>query len=862
MSLDRNQVKSLTGLTGEEVQNRLKRDGFNELQSAKKRSIFHIAAEVFREPMFLLLVACGVVYLFLGDVEEACMLLGFVLCVIGITIYQEGKTENALDALRDLSSPRALVIRDGQQQRIAGKQVVRGDVVILREGDRIPADGVILWEENFTVDESLLTGESVAVRKSAGDISDENMGQPGGEDQPWVFSGTLVVQGQAVARVLGTGARTEMGKIGKALLTVKQEETPLQSETKRLVKSIFIIALVLCAAVVVIYGLTRRDWLHSVLTGITLAMAMLPEEFPVVLTVFLALGAWRISRKNVLARKMSAVETLGAATVLCVDKTGTITQNRMSVRRLQSGPALVDVSENRGPLPEEVHQLIEYGILASQRDPFDPMEQALLDLGGDRLKGTEHIHDDWRLVRQYPLSRRMLAISHVWESASGRGYTIAAKGAPEAIADLCHLGQNQLDEMHRQVQQMAEQGLRVLGVAKASFKEIDLPEEQHDYPFEFIGLVGMEDPIRPAVPKAVEECRRAGIRVVMITGDYPRTAQNIGRQIGLADHGRVITGPELERLSPEELRKKIKTCSIFARVVPEQKLLLVNALKQNGEVVAMTGDGVNDAPALKAAFIGIAMGGRGTDVAREASDLVLLDDDFSSIVAAVRLGRRIYDNLKKAMAYIISVHVPIALMSLVPVVLNWKELILHPVHVVFLELIIDPACSVAFEAEAAERNIMERKPRDPGQPMFGPKTLGLSLLQGLFSFLVVMAVYKISLAKGQPTGDARALAFTTLIVSNICLILTNRSWSSTILNTIRNWNKALLFIILGSAFFMTLAIKVPFLKNMFYFGTLHADDALIALAAGIASVLWFELVKLLARKYNFDIFTENHRTAG
>jgi len=860
MGLERNQVKSLTGLTSSEVKARLERDGFNELQSAKKRSIFHIAAEVFREPMFLLLVACGAVYLVLGDIEEAVMLLGFVFCVIGITIYQEGKTENALDALRDLSSPRALVIRDGQQQRIAGKQVVQGDILILREGDRIPADGIILWEENLTVDESLLTGESVAVRKAPGS-GEEAMGKPGGEDLPHIFSGTLVVQGQAVARVLGTGARTEMGKIGKALLAVKQEETPLQQETKRLVKSIFIIALVLCAAVVVVYGMTRHDWLHSVLTGITLAMAMLPEEFPVVLTVFLALGAWRISQKNVLARKMSAVETLGAATVLCVDKTGTITQNQMSVRMLQSGLKTVDVFQAEGPLPEEVHQLIEYGMLASQKDPFDPMEKALLALGGDRLKDTEHIHEDWKLVRQYPLSRRMLAISHVWESSRGRGYTIAAKGAPEAIADLCHLEEPELAEMHGRVQQMAGQGLRVLGVAKAVFREIDLPDEQHDYHFEFIGLVGLEDPIRPAVPKAVEECRRAGIRVVMITGDYPRTAQNIGRQIGLDDQGLVMTGPELDKLNPGELREKVKHCSIFARVVPEQKLLLVNALKANGEVVAMTGDGVNDAPALKAAFIGIAMGGRGTDVAREASDLVLLDDDFSSIVAAVRLGRRIYDNLKKAMAYIISVHVPIALLSLVPVLLNWKELILHPVHVVFLELIIDPACSVAFEAEAAEKNIMLRKPRDPGQPMFGPKTLGLSLMQGLFSFLVVMAVYQISLAQGQPTGDARALAFTTLIVSNICLILTNRSWSTTIIQTFRNWNKALLFIILGSAFFMVLAIKVPFLKNLFYFGTLHAADALIALAAGMASVLWFELVKLLAKRYHFDIFTENHKPA-
>jgi len=843
-------IAAVRGLSESEAAARLASEGCNELPSARQRSTFAIAFEIVREPMFLLLVVCGLIYLVLGDVQEALMLLGFVFVVMGITIYQERKTERALEALRDLSSPRALVIRDGEQKRIAGRDVVRGDILVLAEGDRVPADAVMLWCMNFSADESLLTGESVSVRKAPWDGA-MKMGRPGGDDLPFVYSGTLVVQGQGVAQVEATGARTEMGKIGKALQTIESEETLLQKETGRLVRKLAVLGLSLCAVVVIVYGLTRGNWLHGLLAGITLAMATLPEEFPVVLTIFLALGAWRISRERVLTRRVPAVETLGSATVLCVDKTGTLTMNRMTVSRifakgrfLDVGPPPPAASAQTGcPLPETFHELVEFSILASKRDPFDPMEKALKELGDHHLAHTEHIHHDWTLVREYPLCQSLLALSHVWKSPDGVDFVIAAKGAPEAIADLCHFTPAQLKDLSRHIAAMANDGLRVLGVAKAHFRQTDLPGGQHDFKFKFVGLVGLTDPVRPTVAEAIRECYTAGIRVVMITGDYPGTAQYIARQIGLTQPDQFITGSELDRMDEAALQQRIRNVNIFARVVPEQKLRLVQALKANGEVVAMTGDGVNDAPALKAAHIGIAMGGRGTDVARESAALVLLDDDFSSIVKAVRRGRTIFDNLQKAMAYIFAIHVPIAGMSLIPVLFKWP-LVLLPVHIVFLELIIDPACSVVFEAEREEHNVMKRRPRDPSQPLFSRRTVGLSLLQGASVLLIVLAVFSIALYRGHDELEARALTFTTLIVANLGLIFTNRSWSHSILAIWRTPNGALWWVTGGAVLFLGLVLYAPVLRNLFHLGVLHPIDLAICLAAGLVSILWFEVLKI------------------
>ena len=837
-------INNMIGLSEHEAAQRLKEEGCNELPSTKKRSLFAIAFGVVREPMFLLLVACGTIYLFMGDVEEALMLLGFVFVVMGITLYQERKTERALEALRDLSSPRALVIRDGEQRRIAGREVVRGDILVLNEGDRVPADAVLLSCLNFSVDESLLTGESVPVRKVAAEGILE-MSRPGGDDLPFVYSSTLVVQGRGIAQVKSTGINTEIGRIGKALRTVEQGETLLQRETGRLVRNLAIVGLSLCALVVVIYGFIRSDWLNGLLAGITLAMATLPEELPVVLTIFLALGAWRISQKQVLTRRVPTIETLGSATVLCVDKTGTLTLNRMSVSKLFARGEFLDLRHSKGVMPEIFHEFVEFSILASQIDPFDPMEKALKDLGEQHLAQTEHLHQNWTLVQEYPLSKELLSLSRVWKSPGDTAYVIAAKGAPEAIAELCHFDGAQTQDLTRNISTMAQEGLRVLGVAKAGFKETALPTEQHNFKFEFLGLIGLADPVRPTVPEAVRECYTAGIRVVMITGDYPGTAQNIARQIGLFPSDQFMTGPELDAVDESELQKRIKTVNIFARVVPEQKLRLVNAFKANGEIVAMTGDGVNDAPALKSAHIGIAMGGRGTDVARESSALVLLDDDFSSIVQTIKMGRRIFDNIKKAIAYIFAIHVPIAGMSLIPVLLNWP-LVLLPVHIVFLELIIDPACSVVFEAESEEANVMKRPPRSPTEPLFSRRTLAVSLLQGVSVLLIVLAVFSISLYRGQGELEARALTFTTLIIANLGLIMTNRSWSRTILRTLHSPNKALWWVLGGAAIFLGLVLYVPFLRNLFRFSTLHLIDLSICLAAGLVSIMWFEALKIFS----------------
>jgi len=835
------------GLSAQEAAQRQKADGFNELPSAKRKSVPSIALEVMREPMFLLLVVSGGLYLFLGDVQEALMLLGFVFVVIGITIYQEFKTERALEALRDLSSPRALVIRDGQHQRIAGREVVCGDIVVISEGDRVPADSVVLACRSLSADESLLTGESVPVRKSLWD-GVAIIGRPGGDDLPFLYSSTLVVQGQGLAQVVATGTRTEVGKIGKALQTVVNEKTPLQTETGRLVRDVALFGLLMCMVVVTVYGMTRGDWLNGLLAGITLAMAMLPEEFPVVLTIFLALGAWRISQKRVLTRRVPAIETLGAATVLCVDKTGTLTLNQMSVSQLYAGRQSLDMGRSHGPLPEPIHALLEFGMLASNLDPFDPMERAIREVGQRALADTEHLHGDWSLVQDYPLSKELLAMSHVWQSPAGDDYVVAVKGAPEAIFDLCHLQAAQATDLVGQVNRMADDGLRVLGVAKAYFRRAPLPAGQHDFDFDFVGLVGLADPVRPTAAAAIRECYTAGIRVVMITGDYPGTALHVARQIGLASRDQVITGPELDTLSDSDMQARIETTNIFARVVPEQKLRLVQALKANGEVVAMTGDGVNDAPALKSAHIGIAMGGRGTDVAREAAALVLLDDDFSSIEQAVRLGRRIFDNLKKAMAYIFAIHVPIAGLSLIPVLLGEKwPLILLPVHIVFLELIIDPACSVVFEAEAEEPDVMQRPPRRPSDPLFSRRTIGLSLLQGAGVLVVVLGMYVGATARGASEAEARALTFATLIVANLGLILVNRSQTQTALAMLRTPNAALWWVLGGATFFLGLVLYVPFLRDLFHLAPLHPVDLAISVVAGIFSVLWVDVVKVVRR---------------
>ncbi len=837
------------GLSAAEAARRLRADGPNALPSGQRRSWRAIVLETAREPMFLLLIAAGTLYLLLGDLQEGLVLFGFVLVTLGLTLYQEGKTERAIEALRELTSPRALVIRDGRPQRIAGREVVRDDLLLLAEGDRVPADGVLEDASTLEVDESLLTGEAVPVAKlAAGDdtTDDSTPARPGGGDTPFVYSGTLVVAGHGTARVTATGARSEIGRIGAALGTLETERSPLQKQTAKLVRTLALLALAMSVLLVLVHGLLRGDWLAALLAGIALAMAMLPEEYPVVLTVFPALGAWRLSKEKVLTRRINAIETLGATSVLCVDKTGTLTENRMTVARLHaSGEGFAVNYEGLVELPEAFHALVEFSILASDTDPFDPMEQAFARLGRHFLENTEHLHRDWTLAHQYALRPQLRAKSHVWRAVGSDDYVVAAKGAPEAIIDLCHLDAAAQAQVAAAVEAMAALGLRVLAVARAAFASPDFPAVEHDFEFEYVGLLGLADPLRAEIPAAVRQCFEAGIRVVMITGDYPATARAIARQAGLATD-ELLSGDELAAMDEEELRARMRTVSVCARIAPEQKLRIVQALKADGEITAMTGDGVNDAPALKAAHVGIAMGGRGTDVAREAAALVLVDDNFASIVRAVRLGRRIFDNMQKSMSYILAVHIPIAGMALLPVLLGWPAL-LYPMHIAFLQLIIDPVCSLAFESEPAEADLMRRPPRDAKAQLFGGVTLGLALLQGIGVLLIVIGAYAwASHRLNEP--EARAFAFATLVIANLALIFSNRSRSQAWLALLRP-AKPILWIVTGATLgLLALALYLPPLAQLFRFAPLPPGELGAALGLGLAGLAWSKFVKRIFQR--------------
>ena len=807
------------GLSGEQARRRLAAEGPNLLPGAERRSTLAIALEVLREPMFLLLVAAAAIYLLLGDLREALVLAASIVVVAIITVVQERKSERALEALRELSSPRALVVRDGAVQRIPGAEVVRGDLMLLAEGDRVAADARLVAAHDLLVDESLLTGESLPIEKQA--------------PMP-VFSGTLALKGQGRAEVTATGPRTEFGRIGQSLASLDTEKTMLQRETARIVKIAASAGLACCVLLAGYYIAMRGDWLGGVLAGLTLAMAALPEEFPVVLTVFLALGAWRIARHGVLTRRMPAIETLGSATVLCVDKTGTLTENRMALAETLAAGV-------------EPAALVEAAALACERDPFDPMERAILEAAGP---GAEALRVAWTLERDYALTADFLAVCHAWRAPSG-ARRVAIKGAAETVLALCALTAAERNAALARMHSVAERGLRLLAVAESGWDEPELPADPRAYAFRWLGFVGFADPLRGEVPEAVALCRRAGIRVVMITGDYPGTALAIARQAGLDTAGGALSGAEIAAMDDAQLAQTVRRVNVFARIRPEQKLRLVQAYKSAGEVVAMTGDGVNDAPALKAAHIGVAMGRRGTDVAREAAALVLLEDDFSSIVGTVRLGRRIYENIRNAMRYILAVHVPTTGMSFLPLAFGWP-VFLYPVHIVFLEFVIDPACSIVFEAERSEEGAMERPPRDPKEPLFNLQMLGVSLMLGASALAAVFLVYAWGVAAGHPDGEQRALGFATIVFANLAMIHATRSRDLTLVGSLLKPNAALWWITAGTLAALAASIYVRPAAEIFRFAPLGLRDLAIAGGAGVASVIWYDLYKLLRPRRSRD----------
>ncbi len=838
-----------SGLSESEAAGRLRSEGFNELPRQGRRSFGRIVLDVLREPMLAMLLIAGLIYMALGDLQEALILVAFAGLSILITVVQESRTERALEALRDLSSPRALVIRDGVRKRIAGREVVRGDIVVLGEGDRVPADAWLVQNNGLQIDESLLTGESVPVRKvAASGTRPADAARPGGDDLPFVWSGSLVVRGSGLCVVTATGPASEIGRIGTVLSTLETEAPRLRVQTRRLVLWFGAAGLAASVLVVLLYGLLRGSWLQAALAGIAIGMSMLPEEFPVVLTIFMAMGAMRMSQSRVLTRRAAAIETLGSATVLCTDKTGTLTLNRMRVAelRLPDGRALLPQEVQETVRDEEFHRLVELGILASAPQPVDPMEVAFHELGDGLAPATARQLQEagWTLDRHYPLDPALLAMSHVWGSGNGgEERIIAAKGAPEAIADLCGVTGSEWQRLQQLVDVMAGRGLRVLGLAEASWQDGALPASQRDFPFAFRGLVGLEDPLRDAVPDAVRQCREAGIRVVMITGDYPQTARAIARQAGI-DAEEVLTGEDMAGMPDEALRQRIASVGVCARIMPEQKLRLVELLKQAGGIVAMTGDGVNDAPSLKAAHIGIAMGGRGTDVAREASAIVLLDDDFRSIVKAVRVGRRIYDNLRKAMGFIVAVHIPIAGLTLLPL-LTGMPLLLGPIHIAFLEMIIDPVCSLAFEAEKEEGDVMARPPRKADSPLFSQALVGWSVLQGVLALAVTGGLTWHFWQAGMPEEQLRSSAVFALVLAIAGLILVNRRYSASVAAAFGRPNPALAMV-LGLVVAILLATQLfPPITDLFRFAPVSLADMGTILLAGTAMLIVLERLKSL-----------------
>lgn len=823
-------MNQIEGLSTREVASRQKRFGYNELPNRDSKNILKIIIGLVTEPMISLLIATVAIYFLLGDRNEALLLLLSFFGIIAIELYQESKTEKSLEALRNLSSPICEVIRNGKKITIPGREVVAGDIILLFEGSRVPADAKLISAENLKVDESLLTGESESVEKHTRNIIDFRTNS--------VFSGTLVVKGHAIAEVTSIGQGTEIGKIGISLKSIETEKTLLQKEVNKVVKLVAALAIGASILLTLIYWFQRGDFIQGLLAGLTLSIAVLPEEFPVVLTIFLTLGAWRLAKSNILARRAHTIETLGSATVLCVDKTGTLTENQMVV---------ANIIDAHGVLHNDnfyhADEVIKYGILASQKNPFDPMEEAFIIAGKQIFDDIEDVYAGQTIIKEYPLEDDSLSVAQIW-GIGGKVKSVAVKGAPETVFNLCHLDHSQKEKLEASTKELASQGLRVLAVAKGKAVST-IPKDRHNLDFEFLGLVGLVDPIRKEVPSAVKICKDAGIRVVMITGDYPDTAMHIAKKIGL-NYKEAITGAEFEELSDKSKKEIVRSISVFSRVTPANKLTIVNAFKEIGEIVVMTGDGVNDAPALKSAHVGIAMGKKGTDVAREAASIVLLDDNFASIVHGVRLGRRIYDNLQKAMSYIIAVHIPIALLSLVPVLFKWP-LALIPIHIVFLEFVIDPSCTIIFENEKECKDIMQRPPRKLSESIFNKRMVIGSIIKGLLVAFIVVVSYRVLLDMGWDHDKARGMTFLILVVANLFLIM-GISGKQAIADIVRRENMAMVIILFVTSISLALIFNIEFLRELFHFGTLTPWEAWVGILTGALSIFGIIPLKILVNK--------------
>ncbi|MGL4373109.1 MAG: cation-translocating P-type ATPase, partial [Turicibacter sp.] len=788
----------------------------------------HKILNIFKEPMFLLLFGTALLYFILGEPSDGLIMIGFVAFMAAINIFQEWRTDKTLQALKDLSAPRVKVIREDRIETIEGCQVVMDDLMILQEGEKISADAILIESYDLGVDESTLTGESEVVWKKQRITQGEESSH---FKRNMCYTGTIVTQGRAIVKVTGVGALTEYGKIGVDLLTVPQEPTPLEKQTRHLIKVCALIGLFMFVTVVMVTFINTNDIVESLLSGITLAMAMIPEEFPVILTVFLAMGCWRLAKKNALIRRMPSVETLGAVSVLCTDKTGTLTKNEMNVESLYPYGKTTEV------------QLIKYASLASEPFPFDPMEKAILSKAESMKLDVTRLHEN-RLISEYPFSSETKMMGHIWEIEGMP--LLAAKGSCESILPLCQLSPEEVIHVSYHQEEMAKLGYRVIAIGLS--KNMDaIPEVLSQNNLELLGLIGLQDPPRAEVMDAIKICNKAGIRVVMITGDNGTTAKAIASKIGIENSENVLTGTELDTLSDEILAQRVKETNIYARVIPNHKMRIVKALKDNGEVVAMTGDGVNDAPALKYSDIGISMGKRGTEVAKEASDMILLDDNFTTIVETVHDGRRIYDNIRKAVGYVFVIHIPIALLALIAPILN-LPLILLPIHVVLLELIIDPTCSIIFERQPAEANIMTRKPRHRNDSLVDRRLLGKSILQGLSIFIGVFGTYYYALQHQIGIDTARTLGLIILIVSNLFLVYVNRSESEFSLSMMfKCKDHVLIKINLLIVTMLALVIYTPLGNILVKTTPVSFRQLIISILIAFCMTHWYEVVKWINR---------------
>lgn len=822
-------ASSHSGLTNSEATARLAQFGPNRLREKKRRGFLMVARGTLREPMFLLLLLAAFLYLLFGDLGEGIFLLAGAMLSLGLVIVQELRSERALEALNDLAEPMARVVREGLERTIPAVELVPGDIIILGEGGRIPADALLIAGDAIQVDESALTGESAPVEKCAADLPppvEEPI--PGEQVSPHLFATTLVLRGQGLALVRTTGPATRVGRIGTALAQAVEEPTLVQRDLRRLIGRLGVLALSFCLLVLLVYGLVENDWYQGALTGLTLAISLIPQEFPMVLAIFMALGAWRLARHNVLVRRSAVIETLGATTILCVDKTGTLTENRMTLEAVwdQNG-----ISDLRNGVPDKATALL----LAAQRAcavrPHDPMDAAVSRIVGHAILGDP--------VRSYPLRPDFLAFVQVWPAADG-GVLYAAKGAPETIIRLTDLDEAGVRSAEQAVVQLASLGMRVLAVAEARLAD-DTNADPAKVAYRFQGLLGFLDPVRADVPSALAEARSAGVSVAMITGDYPATALAVARAAGIDANAGVVTGADLAKGDGGPAHAHL-SARIFARIMPEQKLSLVQAFRRNGHVVAMTGDGINDAPALSAAHIGIAMGKRGTDVAREAADLILLDDRFASIVGGIRLGRRIFTNLRRALTYITAIHVPLAGLALMPILLGMPPM-LYPMHLVLLELLIDPLCSLVFEAGPSEEAAMKAPPRPAEESLFGLRQIVIAGFQGCVLLATILGFYAAMPGYGISDAEARAAAFAALIIGYLSLALAEAGTSRT------PGRHRILFWSIAAAALLVLAIamNVPPFPAILRFSSIPLDLLLCSIAIGALSGGWYWVARLVAR---------------